>query len=113
MFTFLDLLIVVSMALIAASLLAVAVMFLVKNEKVRRICLWITAALGVYIGYVGVRINWMGFDVQAIAAVLLALVGIAAVVLERVKKDDQTMFLTARIMAAAALVGGVINALMI
>ena len=113
MLTFLDLLILVSLALIAAGLLSLVLMFLVKNKKVQRVCFYIAVALGLYIGYVGIRINWLGFEGQAILAGVLALVGVAALVLERVKKDDDKMFLYARIAAAAALVIGIINALLV
>ena len=113
MFTFLDLLIVVSMVLIAASALSVLLMFLIKNQKVQRVCFYITVALGLYIAYVGVRINWLGFSHQAALAIALALVGVGAFVLERVKKNSGKAFLYARIAAAAALVLGVVNALLI
>lgn len=113
MFTFLDLLIVVVMALAAASLLAMVLMFLIKNKTAQRICLYIVAALGVYIGTVGFRINWLGFDVQAILAIVLALVSIGAVVLERLKKDDDKMFLMTRLAAAGGLVLGMVNAFLV
>ena len=113
MFTFLDLLIVVVMALAAASLLSVVLMFVVKNKTVRRVCFYIVAALGVYVGTVGFRINWLGFEVQAALAVALALLCVGAVVLERVKKGDDKVFLLARGMAAASLVVGMVNAFMI
>lgn len=113
MFTFLDLLIVVSMGLMAAGALALALMFLVKNETVKRVCFYIAAALGVYIGTVGFRINWPGFALQAGLAIVLALVGIGAVVLERLKKNDEKMFLLSRIMASAALVLGMVNAFLV
>ncbi len=113
MFTFLDLLIVVSMALVAAGVLGLALMFLVKNRKVQQVCLYLMAALGVYIGTVGFRINWLGFEVQAGLAVLMALVCVAAVVLERVKKGDDKFFRISRIMAAVGLVVGLANALFI
>ena len=110
MFTFLDLLIVVVLALAAAGMLAMALMFLIKNKLVQRVCLYVVIALGVYIGTVGFRINWLGFEVQAGLAILMALVGIGALVLERVKKNDEKMFLLSRIMAAGALVVGMANA---
>ncbi len=109
--TFLDLLIVVSMVLITVGLLSVALMFLVKNKKVRQVCFYIAVALGLYIGYVGIRINWFGFSGQAAFAALLALIGVGAFVLERVKKDSDKAFLFARIAAAAALPLGIMNAL--
>ena len=35
------------------SLLAMALMFLVKNKKVTRFCFYLVVALGIYMGYVG------------------------------------------------------------
>ena len=108
--TFLDLLIVVVLALAALSLVAIALMFLVKNAKVRRVCLWIVAALGVYIGYVGIRINFPGFLPEVILAGVMALAAVGAVVLERLSKGNEKQFLIARILASAALVVGMLNA---
>ncbi len=110
MFTSLDLLIIAVMALAAAGMLSLALMFLVKNEKIRRICLGVVAALAVYMGYVGFRIHFPGFLPQMILAVVLGLVGIGAVVLAKVKKDDSKMLLTSRVMASVAMVAGMLNA---
>ena len=110
MFTFLDLMIVVVMALAAASLVGMALMFLIKNKTVQRICLYIVAALGMYVGTVGWRINWLGFEFQAGLAVLLASVSAGAVVLDLVGRKNRVCSLIARIAAAAALVLGMINA---
>ena len=108
--TFLDLLIVVVLALAAVSLVAMVLMFLVKNRTVKRISLYIVAALGIYMGYVGCRILWPGFAAQAALAVLAALVSVSAVVLERCSRDSKGKFLTAQIMASAALIVGMLNA---
>lgn len=113
MITFLDLLILVSMALIAAGMLSLVLMFLVRNKKVQKVCFWIAVALGVYIGTVGIRINWPGFYGQAVLAGAMMLVSVAALILERLRKDDEKMFHYARIAAAAALVIGIVNALFI
>ena len=88
MVTFLDLLVVVVMVLCAVSLVAMALMFLVKNKKVKRICLYLVAALGVYMGYVGFRIMWINSAAHAAFAVALALAAIGAVVLERLCKGS-------------------------
>lgn len=110
MFTSMDLLIVVVMALVAVSLLALVLMFLLKNKTASRVCLYIVAALGVYIGTVGFRINWPGFMPQVTLAVLMALAAVVAVVLERLFKDNEKMFRLSRILATAALVVGILNA---
>lgn len=108
--TFLDLLIVVVLALAAVSLVATVLMFLVKNRKVSRVCLWIVAALGIYMGYVGLRIMWVNSAAQSALAVLMALAAIGAIVLERLSRDNRKMYLTAQITASAALIIGMFNA---
>ena len=71
--TSLDLLILVVMVLAAVSLVAMVLMFLVKNKVVKRICLYLVAALGIYVGYVGLRILWPMFLGQSVIAVLVAM----------------------------------------
>ena len=101
MVTFLDLLVVVVMVLCAVSLVAMALMFLVKNQKVKRICLYLVAALGVYMGYVGFRIMWVNSLAQTGLAVALALAAIGAVVLERLSKGSEKKVRLAQGRAAA------------
>lgn len=113
MITSLDLLIIVSMVLIAASLVSLVLMFVIRNKIVRRVCFYIAVALSLYIGYVGIRINWPDFFGQAMIAIMMALVSIGALVLSLVKKGSDKLFLAARIAAASALVIGVANALLI
>lgn len=113
MITFLDLLIIVSMVLIAASLVSLVLMFVIRNKIVRRVCFYIAVALSLYIGYVGIRINWPDFFGQAMIAIMMTLVSIGALVLSLVKRDSDKLFLAARIAAASALVIGVANALLI
>lgn len=108
----LDLLVIVVMALAAVSLLAVALMFVLKNEKAKRVCLWLVSGLGVYLAYVGCRINWPGFVPQVVLAVLMGLAAIGAVVLERKCRENPKMQRIAHILSAAALFAGMFNAFM-
>lgn len=108
--TFLDLLIVVVMVLTAVSLVSIALMFLVKNEKFRRACFYIVAVLGIYMGYVGIRINQFGFTPQMILASVMAVISISAIALERMNKGNGKRFLLCRILASLALVVGMLNA---
>ena len=110
--TFLDLLIVVVLALTAVSLVAMVLMFLVKNRKVSQVCFWIIAALGIYMGYVGLRIMWVNSLAQSALAVLMALIAIGSIVLERLSRDNHKMYLAAQIMASTALIVGMFNAFM-
>jgi len=113
MFTSMDLLIVVVMALAAAAVLGLALMFLIKNKTAQRVFFYLVAVLGIYIGTVGFRINWPGFMFQVGLAVVLALVCVVALVLERVKKGDDRLFRLCRILAAVALVLGMTNAFLV
>lgn len=110
MTTFLDLLIVVVMALSAVSLVAMALMFLVKNRKISQVCLWIVAVLGIYMGYVGLRILWASSIAQSLLAVLMALAAIGAIVLERLSRNNHKQYRLAQIMASVALIVGMLNA---
>ena len=112
MVTFLDLLVVVVMVLCAVSLVAMALMFLVKNKKVKRVCLYLVAVLGVYMGYVGFRIMWVNSLAQTGLAVALALAAIGAVVLERLSKGCEKKFLLSQILVSGSLVIGMFNAFM-
>ena len=112
MVTFLDLLVVIVMVLCAVSMVAMALMFLVKNKKVKQICLYLVAALGVYMGYVGFRIMWVNSLAQTVQAVALALAAIGAVVLERLSKGSEKKFLLSQVLASGSLVIGMFNAFM-
>ena len=83
MITFLDLLIIVSMVLIAASLLSVVLMFLVKNRKIRLVCLGLVSALGLYVGYKGGLMDNLLIKIsdifQSIPQMVLIIIIVAAV----------------------------------
>ena len=111
MFTFLDLLVVVAMALAVASLLALALMFLLRNKTARRVCFYVTSALSLYLTSVGLRIGIGGlFTGQIAVAVMTALLGIGAVVLERVGRKSPKLFLLARIACATTTLIAFCNA---
>ena len=113
MFTSLDLLIIVFMALAAVTLLSLALMFLIRNKTARKVFFYIASALGLYMSWVGFRIGFGGlFPLQIAIGVLTALMCIGAFVLERVSKGSNKMFLIARIISAAALVLGFFNAIL-
>ena len=111
MLTFLDLLVMAFVGLSALSVLALSLMFLVRKPLVRKVCLYIVAALCVYMAYVGLYIGSSGlFFGQMVCGVVVGLAGIAAVVLERLSKGSKKKFLIARILAAVELVIGMCNA---
>ena len=104
--TFLDLLVIVSEGLVVAGVLTLAAMFVLKGEKAKRVCLYIAAGLGLYMGYVGYRINAMSYGSGSVIALVLALGSAAALVLDRFldRKDIP------RVVAAVSMVGGMMNA---
>lgn len=111
--TFFDLMIVVVMALSAAALVSLVLMFLLKNKTAQRVSLFLAAILGIYIATVGWRINAPGFVGQVIIAVVLGLACLAGAVLSVVKKEDDRLFLVSRILAASGLVLGFANAFLV
>ena len=113
MFTSLDLLIIVFMALAAVTLISLALMFLIRNNTARRICFYVSSALGVYISWVGFRIGLGGmFPLRIAIGILTALACVGAFVLERVRKDNSGLFLVARLLTAASLMIGIFNAIL-
>jgi len=112
MLNHLDLLVIVFMVLVAVSMLALSLMFLVRKMKVKKMCFYLVVALGVYVSSVSCRIFSVMFPLQMGLGVLLGAVSIAALVLERVSKGDLKKFRIASIMSAVSLVAGAINAFM-
>lgn len=113
MFTFLDLLVVVFMVLIAATLLSLCLMFLLKNKTAKRVCFYIVLALALYLSTVGFRIGIGGwFETQIAVSVLTVLLCIGTLVLERVKAGNDKAFLVARVMSAATIVIALMNAIL-
>lgn len=110
MLNFLDLLVIVFMALSAVSLLSLCLMFLVRNHRVKKICFFIVAALGVYAASIGIRIGGSLFPLQTAIGAAAGLASIAAILLVLTRKGNEKRFRIARIIAAAALVIGLINA---
>lgn len=113
MLTFLDLLVIVFLALIGATLLSLCLMFLLKNKTAKRVCFYVVTVLSLYVSSIGLRIGLAGcFTAQIAFGVLTVLMAISAFVLERVSKGDEKLLKISRIIAAAALVIGMINAIL-
>ncbi len=115
MFNYLDLLIVVSLAMIAGGVLFLGLMLFLKNPVAKRVFLYLTSALGIYSAYVGIRINYLFSDAQVVAGVLAALVAVAAMVLDIIsaKQENETLGKISRALASASLVVGMANAIFI
>lgn len=108
-----DLMIIIILAVIAAGLLALSLMFLSKNEKLKKVFTYIVGAIGIYASSIGVSIGWPYFMGQAVAGIALMAVGVAAIVMAIVAKDNVKKNKIARILAAASLVLGMANAILV
>ncbi len=106
----LDLLVIVFMALAAVSLVAVVLMFALRHEKAKKVFFYITAAMGIYMSYVAVRIMRLAFPVQLVLGIVLGLMAVAAIVLQIKGKENPNLANIAPILAAVSLVAGMINA---
>ena len=107
----LDLLVIVFMVLAAVSLLALCLMFLVREPRIRKVSLYLVAALGLYAGFIGIRIGGALFPMKTAAGVISAIMSLAAIVLSACGGENKKKAAAARFAAAAALVIGMINAL--
>lgn len=109
----LDMLVIVFLVLFAASLVSLFLMFLMKKPLVQKICFYLVAVLGVVSAYIGIQISGGGlFPGQLAVGVIAGVASIASIVLSLIGKDKEKSFKTARILAAVALVVGVINAVL-
>ena len=106
----LDLLVSVFMVLAAVSLLALCLMFLVRNPRIKKVCFYIVAALGIYAGYIGVRISSFLFPVQTAIGVIAAAASFAAIILGVTGKHNERKFKIAQLIAAGSLLVGFANA---
>ena len=113
MLNFLDLIVIIFMVLAAASLLALCLMFLVRNPKIKKVCFYIVAALGIYAGSIGIRIGNFLFPGQTAIAVIAATVSIAAIILVVTSKGNEKKFKIAQLMATAGLIVGIASAFFI
>ena len=112
MFTSLDMLIIVFMALAAVTLLSLALMFLIRDKTARKVFFYVASALGLYVSWIGFRIGIGGmFTIQIIIGILTALMCVGAFVLDRVNKGNDKTFMIARFISTAALVIGFCNAI--
>ena len=99
----LDLLIIVFLTTAVIGLLALVLLFLSKKPLVRRISLFLLAALSLFLTWGGISIGLAGFPAQVAVAVLGGLAAIASVAVELVGKSEKSA-LFSRILSAAGLV---------
>ncbi len=106
----LDLLIYVFFGMAILSIIGLVLQFAVKNEKLKKVSFYATSALGALLGifkYLSTPHTGL-YDGQIVVGFGLALLAIAAVVLQLVKKDEKS-FKLARILTAVSVVGGMIS----
>ncbi|MBQ7364282.1 MAG: hypothetical protein IJW46_01645 [Clostridia bacterium] len=108
----LDLLVIVFMGLIALTLFSLALLFFLRNKKAKKVFFYITIALAVYLSTVAFRISSGLFFVQTVLSFVTAGAAIAALVLERVSKGNEKLFLLARIISSCALILALLNAIL-
>ncbi len=113
MFTSLDLLIIVFMALAALTMLSLGLMFLLRNRTAQKVIFYISLLLGLYLSWIGFRIGIGGFfAVQITVSIITALSCIGVFVWERVHKGNEKAFLIARFISAAILITAFWNAIL-
>lgn len=113
MLTSLDWLVIAFMGFAAAALLSLCLMFLLRNQTARRVCVYVVSALALCLGGIGILIGGVMFPEQSAAGVIAILMGIGAVVLERLSRGGEKMLLYSRLLAAAALILGFASAALI
>lgn len=113
MLTSLDLLILVFIGFAFAVLVSVCLMFLIKNRIVRRVCLYISIVIGIIMAFLGYMISSGMFPMQTATAMMTALASVGALVFDIVGRKNDKLFLVARIIAAASVAVGFINAFLI
>ena len=114
MLTSLDWLIIVFMGLAASTLLSLCLMFLLRNKIAKRVCFYVTTALGIYVSTIGLAIGFSGvFLGMIVSGLFTILMCVGAFVLERVGRKNDKLFLVSRIISAAALIFAMANAFLI
>ena len=97
----LDLLVIVFMVLATGGLLSLCMMFLARNLRIKKICFYIIAVLGVYVGYIGIRIGSGLFLTQTV---------IGAIVMTAIDRNNEKKFKIAQYMVTVGVVAGMVNA---
>lgn len=100
----LDLLIYVFIGFAAVSIIALALQFITKNDKLSKASLIFSAVLAVILSFCNLESTPTEYMSDIIAGFGLATLAIAAVVLSFIKKDSKSL-LVAKIMSVVAVLG--------
>lgn len=111
MFTSLDLLIIVVMLLGVLAIISLVMMFLLKNKKAQKGFFYAGIALSSYLAYVGIRMGITGLTLQLVLGILGLLIVFGSILMLILSKNNNKLFLVARIMATVALTFGMFNIL--
>ena len=106
----LDLLVIVFMVLVTGGLLSLCMMFLARNLKIKRTCFYIMAVLGVYVGYIGIRIGSGLFLAQTVIGAIVSAISIGAIVLTAIDRSNEKKFKIAQYIVSVMLFVGMVNA---
>ena len=112
MFTSLDLLILVFIGMSAVSLLAVCLIFLLKNKTARKIILCLLAVQGMLISVLNALMTPFTYPGELALGWGLGALSVAALLLELCGKSEKKS-LIARLMVTTSVVLGMVNAFLI
>lgn len=110
MLTSLDLLVIVFMVLVGVIILALSLMYLLKNKKIKKVMFYGISILTICLAFIGLDMGITGFFLeQIILGFLVIIMTITLFILERVYKDKEKAFLITRVISSIALLLGFMN----
>ncbi len=108
--TSLDLLVLVFAAFAAATVAVICLMFLLKNQRAKKVMFYASVVLGALISAAGLYIAFSGmFAFDIMIAIVSAAAVIASAILAHRSKFSGKLFVVAQILSAAVLVIGIYN----
>lgn len=90
------------------SIISVALLYLLKNDKVKQGILYFLGVWGVVIAYCGVLITGGFAFSDGLPAILLGIVGVAGILMQLISKKEKK-FEIARILVTISVMAGMIN----
>ena len=111
MITFLDLMVIIALVLLGGSIVAALLMFLLKNKKAKKVFLYISLVLALYLASIGLRIGFLGyFESQMFLSFIVILLVVGSIVLDVLSKKNEKFPLISRVVALIAVVFGFLSA---
>ena len=109
----LDLLILIFATTLISGLFSVIMTFTLKSHSAKKLFLFIVAAVSLFVTYGGISTFWPYFAVRTLISIVIGLATIASVVLASISKDNNKLFLIARIAASISVILGILNTFII